>query len=144
MGLLILAAMRTEEQAMALIPVAMIAQLLFGGALVTVQAMQSPMPAFSTVIFSRWAFAGAGTSVDMNGRIEADKTFREISQYGDSFFDVSLIATYLTLLLFTALFVEAAISCFDAVADNRARADRPETRSRAESAASECGALMDD
>jgi hypothetical protein len=110
MGLLISAVMRTEEQAMALIPVAMIVQLLFGGALVTVQAMGSIMAAASVAVFSRWSYAGAGTSVDMNARIAGDRSFRTVSQYGDSFFDVSFGRTTIYLLLFSGAFVAATIA----------------------------------
>jgi hypothetical protein len=110
MGLLISAVMRTEEQAMALIPVALIVQLLFGGALVTVQAMGTVMAAASVAVFSRWSFAGAGTSVDMNARIAGDKSFRTVSQYGTSFFDVSFGATALYLLLFSVVFVGVTIA----------------------------------
>jgi len=109
MGLLISAAVRTEEQAMALLPVAMIVQLLFGGAIVTVEAMGSVMAWISTALFARWSFAGTGTAIDMNQRIADDPTFRDISQYGDSFFDLPLPLTYGILGGFTAVFMIATL-----------------------------------
>jgi ABC-type multidrug transport system ATPase subunit/pSer/pThr/pTyr-binding forkhead associated (FHA) protein len=104
MGLAISAFARTEEQATTLIPVAMILLLLFGGALVTVANMSTVVAAFSTLLFSRWAFAGVGAVVDMNSRIQADPVFSKSNPYGLEFFDVSLPVTILTLLAFLAVF----------------------------------------
>jgi ABC-type multidrug transport system ATPase subunit/pSer/pThr/pTyr-binding forkhead associated (FHA) protein len=109
MGLFISSVVRTDEQAMALIPVAMIVQLLFGGAIVTVAAMGALMSWFSAAIFARWAYAGAGTVIDMNERIAGDPAFRDVSQYGPSFFDLSLPLTYVVLVSFTSIFIAAAL-----------------------------------
>ena len=117
MGLLISALVRTEEQAMALIPIAMIAQLLFGGALVTVHEMGSVLAALSTVVFSRWAFAGVGSIADMNERIAADESFSRVSTYGEAFFGVPAATVYvilglivLALLGLTALTLRRRVS----------------------------------
>jgi len=105
MGLLISALVRTEEQAMAFIPVAMIVQLLFGGAIVTVQSMGSVMATLSTLVFSRWAFGGAGQIAQMNERIAGDQVFSGQSPYDPSFFDVPFPATLVILGTFFAVLV---------------------------------------
>jgi hypothetical protein len=109
MGLCISALVKTEEQAMALIPVALILQLLFGGAIVTVESMGTVIAAFSNLVFSRWSFAGVGTVADLNARIAADPVFSESNAYGPSFFDVSALATVAILGAFSAAFLAGAV-----------------------------------
>jgi hypothetical protein len=103
MGLLISSLVRTEEQAMALIPVGMIVQLLFGGAIVTVKNMGAVMAFLSALVFSRWAFGGVGQTVDMNERIAGDPGFTSNSPYSESFFNVPWPATVAILLAFVAV-----------------------------------------
>jgi hypothetical protein len=93
---------------MALIPVAMILQLLFGGAIVTVANMGSLVAPFSILVFSRWSFAGVGTIVDMNERIASDPVFSANNPYGLEFFDVRFGVTVAILLAFSAAFVAIA------------------------------------
>jgi ABC-type multidrug transport system ATPase subunit len=108
MGLLISAMVRTEEQAMALIPLAMIAQLLFGGALVTIAEMGAVLAVVSSMVFSRWAFATVGSLTDMNARIAGDISFSKISSYGPTFFDLEVGVGMLIMVCFTAVFIGAA------------------------------------
>jgi ABC-type multidrug transport system ATPase subunit len=100
MGLLISASVRTEEQATALIPISMIAQLLFGGAIVTIAEMGSVLGNLSAFMFSRWAFAGVGSAMGMNDRIEGDDAFREVSTYGPDFFTLDPTGAFVALGLF--------------------------------------------
>ena len=104
MGLCLSALARTEEQAMTLVPVAMILLLLFGGALVTVANMGSIVATLTALVFSRWAFAGVGQIVDMNTRIQGDPVFSKSNPYGPDFFDVPFPLTILCLLAFVAAF----------------------------------------
>jgi ABC transport system ATP-binding/permease protein len=108
MGLFISAIVRTEDQATGLIPIAMIVQLLFAGALVTVKNMGAVIAAISTLAFSRWAFAGVGTIIHMNDRIGGDPDFSRRNPYSHSFFSLSTGATYLILLLVATAFVGGA------------------------------------
>jgi len=100
MGLLISTAVRTEDQATAVIPIAMIVQLLFGGAIVTVKNMGSAMGAFAGLVFERWSFAGAGNIIDMNGRIDLDQTKAARNNFGTSFFSLPGVAALAILLVF--------------------------------------------
>ena len=72
MGLMISAAARSQDQATTFIPLALVPQLLFGGALVPVSKMGDLMGAVSNLMPSRWSFASLGTSVDLAERLRAD------------------------------------------------------------------------
>lgn len=89
-GLLISASVRTEDQATSFIPLALLPQLLFAGALVPVETMGKIAEALSYAMFARWSFAGLGSAIDMNARIVSDKEFAPVSQYGTEFFDLSV------------------------------------------------------
>jgi len=92
-GLLASAAANTDEQATSFITLIIVPQLLFAGAIVSVKQMWSPIAALSNVFFTRWAFSGVGSAVDMNRRIAADPVFSALAQFGHSFFSVSLATT---------------------------------------------------
>jgi ABC transport system ATP-binding/permease protein len=104
LGLLVSGLAQTEDQATALTPVAMITQLFFSGAIVTVKTMTGVMAAVSVTSFSRWAFEGAGTTVDMNARFLGDPIARLQNPYGLSFFKVGAGETYGILAGFMILF----------------------------------------
>jgi ABC transport system ATP-binding/permease protein len=102
-GLLVSSAVRTEDQATSFIPLVLIPQLLFAGAIVPVAAMVQPIKALSALVYSQWAFAGAGSAIDMNDRIVANPRFARANQFGFDFFDVSRIAAWGILLAFLAV-----------------------------------------
>ena len=106
MGLLVSAAVRTEDQATSFIPLVLIPQLLFGGAIVPVASMAAPLDTLSAVVFARWSFAGVGTAVDMNERVAADPG--PASAYGPSFFDLAALPAAVILALFVAAFLLGA------------------------------------
>jgi hypothetical protein len=105
LGLLISAYATTENQATSLIPLALIPQLLLGGAIVAVASMSNVMQAFAGLTFSRWFFAGAGTAFGLDTRIPNDPVFSRASEYGANFFDLPLLAVPAMLVLFTAVFI---------------------------------------
>jgi ABC-type multidrug transport system ATPase subunit len=105
MGLLISAAAGSEDQAMSLVPLAVIPQLLFAGTIVTVERMAEPAQTLSNAIFSQWSLAAVGESIDMNARIAADQAFAAASGYGTDFFDVGLGLGLLIQVGFMAAFV---------------------------------------
>ena len=74
-GLLVSASVRSEDQATSFIPLVLIPQLLFAGAIVPVAAMVQPIKAISKLVYSQWAFAGTGNAIDMNQRIGANPRF---------------------------------------------------------------------
>jgi ABC transport system ATP-binding/permease protein len=103
MGLAISASVRTEDQATSFIPLALLPQLLFAGALVPIATMGKVGEFVSAVMFERWAFAGAGSGLDMNGRIADDKGFSRFSRYGKDFFELDPAVSALILCAFIAL-----------------------------------------
>jgi ABC transport system ATP-binding/permease protein len=100
LGLAISAFATTENQANSLIPLALVPQLLLGGAIVAVAKMPALIAAVAPLVFSRWAFAGAGTAYHLQQRIEADPRFSRVQEYGFSFFHLSLPALTLIAMLF--------------------------------------------
>jgi hypothetical protein len=107
MGLLISAAVRTEDQAVSFNPLALIPQLLFAGAIIPVAQMTGPVKALSAAVFAQWSLAGAGTSLDMNDRIAGDPAFARADRFGPDFFDVGEPTTILVLVGFLVLFMAA-------------------------------------
>lgn len=92
MGLLISSLVSSEDQAASFIPLALIPQLLFGGAIVAVADMGKVIATFSNVIYSRWAFADVGSAVDMRERIEAlPPDARAGVRYDPDFFDLTIL-----------------------------------------------------
>ena len=57
---------------------------------------------FSTLIFERWSFAGAGRIAHMNSRIAGDPSFKAHNPYGSSFFSLPPIASMAILAAFLA------------------------------------------
>jgi ABC transport system ATP-binding/permease protein len=106
LGLVISAAVRSQEQATSLIPLVLIPQLLFGGAIVPVASMTAPLEALAGVVFARWSFAGAGTAIDLNARI-AEQGGRA-SIYGTEFFDLAIGPAAVILAFFAAAFLLGA------------------------------------
>ena len=70
-GLVVSAFASSEDQATGLIPILLVPQLLFGGALVTRAEMPSFVQTLSDLIPSRWAYEGGGTVVNLPGLINA-------------------------------------------------------------------------
>lgn len=103
MGLVVSALAEGEDQATSVIPLALIPQLLFAGAIVAVARMSDAVALISNLAFSRWALAGSGAAVDMNERLAADRQAAAATGYGPDFFTLSLPAAVLVLGTFLAL-----------------------------------------
>ncbi len=106
MGLLISASVGSEDQATSLIPLALIPQLLFAGAIVPVERMGTAISAISNLVFARWSFATVGTEVDLNARFAAVQE-SAVPEFGSSFFELALVAGGAILLAFLTLFFGA-------------------------------------
>ena len=104
MGLLISSVVSSEDQAASFIPLTLIPQLLFAGAIVAVQDMGAPMKALSDLVFARWALAGAGHAGKVHQNIEekagVDRIFAAAERYGSDFFAHSLAVSLLALAAF--------------------------------------------
>jgi ABC transport system ATP-binding/permease protein len=102
LGLLVSAFSTSEDQATAIIPLLLVPQLLFSGAIVEVKEMQPIVKVLSVLVPSRWGFGTAGHVVHMQQRIDEDPVFSRISHYGHSFFSVTLIDFILICAVFAA------------------------------------------
>ena len=109
LGLLVSAVVNTEDQATSFIPLVLIPQLLFAGAIVTVKDMSGPIAALSNVVFARWSFSGTGSAIDMNERIAGDPEFLRLDRYGASFFDIPVGEAALILVAFGCVFFAAVL-----------------------------------
>jgi ABC-type multidrug transport system ATPase subunit len=65
-GLFLSAAVRTPGQATAAVPLVMIPQLLFSGALISLTAMSPPMRAVSNLMPSRWTLSSLGHAFELD------------------------------------------------------------------------------
>ncbi len=109
LGLLVSAHAETEDQATGVIPLLLVPQLLFSGAIVPVPQMTTPVRLLATLVPARWSFAAAGSAVHMQERIDADPVFSQASQYGQHFFSVDFVGFVLICGLFAcALFAGLA------------------------------------
>jgi len=104
MGLLVSATVGSQDQATSFIPLVLIPQLLFAGAIVTVQSMGEPVQTLSNAVFSRWALAGIGSTIDMDARIAEDPVLAQANTFGD-FFGLDPLAGAGLLAGFLVLFV---------------------------------------
>jgi hypothetical protein len=100
MGLLISAAVSSEDQAMSFNPLVLIPQLLFAGAIIPVAQMTAPVRAVSNLMFAQWSLSGIGTSIDMNSRIAESGAFAKADRFGSNFFDVPEATGLLVLFAF--------------------------------------------
>jgi ABC-type multidrug transport system permease subunit len=110
MGLLMSAAVRTQDQATSFIPLILIPQLFFGGSIVPIATMSAPLAALSNVIVANWSYAGVGSELGLNARIAADRAYSRISGFGTEYFDAASRSVILILLAFIVVsFVGAAL-----------------------------------
>ncbi|MBV9311155.1 MAG: FHA domain-containing protein [Solirubrobacterales bacterium] len=107
MGLAISALATTQDQAMSLLPLAIIPQIVFAGAVVPVQSMAAVGRALAYASFARWGLAGTGNALDMNHRL-AQSAVAPINRYGAHFFTVSFGAAVGYMAAFAALFLTIA------------------------------------
>lgn len=91
LGLLVSAYAASEDQATGVIPLLLVPQLLFGGAIVTIKNLAAPMKLLSALVPARWSFAAAGDAIHLNARIASDPVFSTMSQYGSSFFSLHFL-----------------------------------------------------
>jgi ABC-type multidrug transport system permease subunit len=114
MGLFVSSIVSSEDQAASIIPLILIPQLLFAGAIIAVKDMSSVVAALSNLVFARWAFAAAGSAIDMNARIAADPSFSQLDKYGSSFFSLSVPVGLLILGGFLVVFLLATAAVLTA------------------------------
>jgi ABC transport system ATP-binding/permease protein len=85
-GLTLSAFARSEDQAASFLPLILLPQLLFAGAVVTTKDMGAPIQLLSHLVAAQWGFAGVGNAIGMNARIDADPGFAAANHYSSNFF----------------------------------------------------------
>jgi len=110
LGLLISAAVRSENQAMTCLPLALIPQLLFTGTIVPVASMAAPAHALAAVAIGRWSLAAVGAAVEMNARMAETPGFSELTGIGTHFFTTGLAAGLLIQGAFLVVWLGSAIA----------------------------------
>jgi ABC-type multidrug transport system ATPase subunit/ABC-type multidrug transport system permease subunit len=98
-GLTLSAFARSEDQAASFLPLILLPQLLFAGAIVTTKDLGKPMQLLSHLVAAQWGFAGVGNAIDMNARIAADPGFAAANHYSSNFFNHGGVQVAIALLL---------------------------------------------
>lgn len=103
MGLLMSAAVRTQDQATSFIPLVLVPQLFFGGSIVAIATMSAPLQALSNAVVAKWSYAGLGSAIDLNARIAGSPAYAKVSAFGDDYFAISTGRVGLALLVFVVV-----------------------------------------
>lgn len=89
MGLAVSTVARTVDQAAGVVPLLLIPQLLFSGALVPLERMPPGVAGLAELTYGRWAYAGMGSSIDLDERLAADSDSAAALGFGRDFFALS-------------------------------------------------------
>jgi ABC-type multidrug transport system permease subunit len=100
MGLLMSAAVRTQDQATSFIPLVLVPQLFFGGSIVPVATMSAPLAVVSKAVVAQWSYAGMGSAISLNDRIAHSPAYAKVSRFGDDYFAITSGRVYLALAVF--------------------------------------------
>ncbi len=103
MGLLMSAAVRTQDQATSFIPLVLVPQLFFGGSIVAIARMSAPLRAVSKAVVAQWTYAGLGSAVHLNDRIAHSPAYAKVSTFGPDYFAIAPGRVYLALGVFVVV-----------------------------------------
>ncbi len=107
MGLTLSARARTADQASSAVPLLLLPQLLFAGAIIPVSIMPFPVQVLSQLTYSRWALVGNGNALRLDETLSNDAT--AVAGYERTFFaqPPAVAAAALVLFLLVLLFLAA-------------------------------------
>jgi ABC-type multidrug transport system ATPase subunit/ABC-type multidrug transport system permease subunit len=103
MGLLMSAAVRSQDQATSFIPLVLVPQLFFGGSIVPVATMSGALAGLSSLVVARWCYAGLGSSIALNDRIARSPAYAKVSRFGHDYFAIATGRVALVLLAFVVV-----------------------------------------
>jgi ABC transport system ATP-binding/permease protein len=106
MGLVLSARARSADQASSAVPLLLLPQLLFAGAIIPTSLMPFPIQVLSQLTYSRWALVGAGNALGLDGTLSSDAT--AVAGYQREFFAQGPAVAAAALLLFTVLLLGIA------------------------------------
>jgi ABC-type multidrug transport system ATPase subunit len=107
LGLAVSCVARSVDQAAGAVPLILMPQLLFAGALVPLARMPAIVSAVANATFARWAYAGMGNAAAMTGRLATDPDAAGLG-FGANFFATSPGTAATILVGFTVLELLAA------------------------------------
>ncbi len=106
MGLAVSARVRTTSQAAAAVPLLLIPQILFAGAVVPVAVMPPVVSLIPNLIIARWGLAGIGEALDLSQAVSGDVS--AVAGYDPAFF--SLPAGVALVVLLAAAFFALSVA----------------------------------
>ncbi|MCW3012192.1 MAG: hypothetical protein JWO90_2596 [Solirubrobacterales bacterium] len=106
MGLTLSARARSADQASSAVPLLLIPQLLFAGAIIPVSIMPLPVQALSQLTFSRWALVGNGNALRLDETLSGDAS--AVAGYERSFFEQPPQVAAAALVLFLVVLLAVA------------------------------------
>ncbi len=108
MGLLVSAVSHNSDRAQAVVPVLIIPQLIFAGALVPLDKMLPPARVVSDLMISKWSLQLTGHLTDLSGRFSAQFPPSFADAYRDEL-DITAWAPWVVLCAFTLVFLTATL-----------------------------------
>jgi ABC-type multidrug transport system ATPase subunit len=111
LGLVVSAAARSIDQATGVVPLLLIPQLLFAGALIPLARMPRAVEALASLSYARWAFAGMGSAAGLQGQFQASGDAASALGLDPRFFALTPGTAAIVLAVFTMfwLFCAAAL-----------------------------------
>lgn len=100
LGLVVSALARSVDQASGVVPLVLLPQLLFAGAIIPLARMPGVAEGLAQLTYSRWAYAGMGSAIDLDARLAAKSGAAEALGFSRGFFAI------------TPLTGAAALACF--------------------------------
>jgi hypothetical protein len=100
MGLAVSAVAGSVDQATSFVPLLLIPQLLFAGAVVPYESMQAVGRIASLFVVASWGFASLGSVANMNDRLATSPP--DLKTFGEDFFDLAPAAGLIAASLFIA------------------------------------------
>ena len=107
MGLSVSAFARSPDQASSAVPLLLIPQLLFAGAIIPTSVMPGPISALSNLAFARWALAGLGHAMHLGDSLSEDVS--AVAGYQRDFFAATPAAAAVAMLVFAAIALFVAL-----------------------------------
>ena len=96
MGLAVSARVQTTSQAAASVPLLLIPQILFAGAVVPVAVMPPVVSLIPNLMIARWGLAGIGEALGLSGAVAGDLS--QVAGYDPSFFELPAGVSVVVLL----------------------------------------------
>ena len=105
-GLTLSARARSADQASSAVPLLLLPQLLFAGAIIPVSIMPFPVQALSQLTYARWGLVGTGNALGLDESLSSDAT--AVAGYEREFFAQPPAVAAAALLLFLIVLVFVA------------------------------------